>query len=348
MIYRLKVAAFVLAVVLLGLTLFNASWLAPDPVGALRLVAHRGVAQQFDHRGIDRDTCTATRIEPPIHDRLENTVRSIQDAVQQGADMVEVDIAPTRDGRIALFHDWTVDCRTNGKGATRDLTLAELQALDPGYGYTADGGRTFPLRGLGLDRIPSLEEGLAAAPRTPLLFNFKGRNPAEADQLAAALNAAGREVEAIGDGFYGHPAVVARIRRHFPQAWAWSKEGIKACTKAYAWQGWFGVVPKSCRGETLVVPLNYQWAMPGWPDRTLARMRAANARVLIVGPHGDGLPMGLSLPEQLGKVPRSFKGHVWVEDIWTVGPALRPARDIRGEAQLTAAKAALERRRERL
>ncbi len=58
--------------------------------------------------------------------------------------MVEIDVAPTKDGKMVLFHDWTVDCRTNGKGETRDLTLAELKALDIGYGYTADGGKTYP------------------------------------------------------------------------------------------------------------------------------------------------------------------------------------------------------------
>ena len=345
--HKLGVAAFVLAVLLLALTVFNASWLAPEPKGALRLIAHRGVAQQFDHRGVDNDTCTATRIEPPMHDRLENTVRSIEDAINQGADMVEVDIAPTKDGRIALFHDWTVDCRTDGKGNVRDFTLAELQALDNGYGYSADGGKTFPLRGARKYPIPSLEDGLRAAPRTPLIFNFKSKDVGEADLLAAALRAAGRDVEGIGDAFYGDPAVVARIRTHFPKAWAWSKPGIKACTKAYALQGWLGIVPEVCRGETLAVPLNYQWAIPGWPDRTLARMRAAGTRVLILAPVGGDGPMGLSLPEQLGKIPRSYKSYVWVEDIWTVGPALRPGRDIRNQAQIDLSERALERRRKR-
>ena len=55
------------------------------------------------------DTCTATRIEQPVHDYLENTVRSMQAARLATAQMVEVDIAPTADGRIAIFHDWTHD-----------------------------------------------------------------------------------------------------------------------------------------------------------------------------------------------------------------------------------------------
>ncbi len=49
-----------------------------------------------------------------------------------------------------VFHDWGVDCRTNGKGVTRTLSLAEIKKLDVGYGYTADGGKTFPLRGKGV------------------------------------------------------------------------------------------------------------------------------------------------------------------------------------------------------
>ncbi len=45
-------------------------------------------------------------------------------------------------------------------------------------------------------------------------------------------------------------------------------------------------------------------------------------------------------------MPNSFKGYIWVEDIWTVGPALRPGRDIRNQAQQDAAEAGLKRRRE--
>ena len=49
--------------------------------------------------------------------------------------------------------------------------------------------------------------------------------------------------------------------------------------------------------------------------------------------------MGLTLPEQLGEIPASFNGYVWVDDIWTVGPALRPGRDFRTQAQMDAAEA---------
>ena len=338
--------AFLLAVAILAITVVNASWLADPPPGRIKLIAHRGVGQQFDHRGLENDTCTASRIEPPVHDYLENTVRSLVAARNQGANMVEIDIAPSADGKIAVFHDWTLDCRTNGTGPVRSKTLGELQQLDIGYGYTADGGKSFPLRG-SQDRIPSLEQALAALPRTPIMFNFKSKDPAEADLLAAALKAAGRDVEKIGDGFYGVDGPIGRIRQHFPKAWAWSKAGIKACSKDYLLTGWTTIVPDSCRNGTIAIPLNYQWAFWGWPDRLLNMMAKVGARVLVVGPHGEDRAMGLTLPEQLGDIPSSFNGYVWVEDIWTVGPALRPEWDSRSRPQQNAAEAGLEKRRER-
>ena len=344
----LRRGAFVLAALFLILTFVNASWLASRPVGAIKLIAHRGVHQLFDHRGLTNEGCTANRIEPPVHDYLENTTRSMQKAAEMGADMVEMDVAPTADGRIAIFHDWTVDCRTEAKGETRSKTLAELQALDPGFGYTADGGKSFPFRGRGKDRIPSLEEALAHLPRTSIRFNFKSRDPAEAELLAAALKAAGRDVEARGDSFSGVPAQVERIRRHFPKAWAWSPELAKACTKQYLAYGWTSIVPESCRNGTIMVPLNYQWAYWGWPNRLIRRMDSVGARVIVIGPHGSGLGTGLTLPEQLGAIPSTFKGYIWVDDIWTVGPALRPARDYRSQAQIDAAEEGLKRRRERV
>ena len=344
--YWLKWAVFGLAAILLLLTFLNASWLAGALPGGIKLIAHRGVAQQFSRQGVGRDTCTATRIEPPVHDYLENTTRSVDAARRLGADLVEVDVAPTADGRIAVFHDWTVDCRTEGQGQTRNLTMAELKALDPGFGYTADDGKSFPLRGSQKGAIPALEEVLAAAGRTPLLFNFKSKNPAEADQLAAALKAANRDVQRRHDAFYGAQGPVDRIRQIYPKAWAFSMDEAKSCTKDYMKIGWSGFVPTSCRNGTIMIPLNYQWAFWGWPNRLQQRMAKVGARVIVIGPYGKGEDgTGLSLPEQLGKMPASFKGYIWVEDLWTVGPAFRPGRDFRTAAQQTAAEAGLKRRR---
>ena len=64
----------------------------------------------------------------------ENTLRSIRTALAMGVAAVEIDVQLTRDGELAVIHDSTVDRTTNGKGAVRDYTLAELKNLDAGKG----------------------------------------------------------------------------------------------------------------------------------------------------------------------------------------------------------------------
>lgn len=321
---RKKQIIGILLLILAVFSLINASWLAPTPVGKPKLMAHRGVYHLYDKTGVGRDDCTAIRIKPPEHDIFENTVRSMQIAVGKGADMVEVDIAPTKDGAMVLFHDWTLDCRTDGEGETRDKTLAELKALDVGYGYSADGGKTYPLRGKGIGQMPTLQEGLAALPKTPILFNFKSNDADEADELAAIIKASGRDSAKLGDGFYGAQAPVDRIRKLMPGTWAFSKDEAKACTKAYVATGWTGIVPGACKGTALFIPLNYQWTMWGWPNRLISRMESVGAKVIVFGPYDkDNANGGLTEPQQLGDIPESFNGYVWVEDISAVGPALR-------------------------
>ena len=321
-----KRALAALAIVLVGLSLLNASWLAPTPVGKPKLIAHRGVYHLYDKRAaFGRDTCTARFIRSPDHEVFENTLPSIQMAAGLGGNLVEVDVAPTKDGKMVLFHDWTVDCRTNGKGDTRDLTLVELKGLDIGHGYTADGGKTFPLRGKGVGQIPTVEEALAALPSRTFLFNFKSKNPREADQLFAILKASGRDYEKLGDAFYGAQGPVDRIRQLAPKNWAFNMKGeAKQCTTDYVLYGWTGIIPKSCHNRVIVIPINYQWPMWGWPNRLIARMESVDAKIIVTGPYESGISNeGLTEPKQLGKIPASFNGYIWVEDIWAIGPALK-------------------------
>ena len=56
---------------------------------------------------------------------------------------------PTRDGQFAVFHDWALDCQTDGASVTRHRTLDELRARDVDYRID-DGSGTLPLRGRGV------------------------------------------------------------------------------------------------------------------------------------------------------------------------------------------------------
>jgi glycerophosphoryl diester phosphodiesterase len=59
---------------------------------------------------------------PPRHGYLENTIASMEAVFSLGADALELDAHPTTDGQFAIFHDWMVDCRTEGRAAPATTT----------------------------------------------------------------------------------------------------------------------------------------------------------------------------------------------------------------------------------
>jgi glycerophosphoryl diester phosphodiesterase len=158
----------------------------------------------------------------------------------------------------------------------------------------------------------------------------------------------GRDVEGTGDAFYGDAAPIERIRRIYPEAWAFTEEETRACTVAYLKVGWFGITPEECEGGTISIPINRQWLFAGWPNKLIARMEAVGARVLILGPHGqEGAGLGIDLPEQLGDIPNTFNGYVMVDDIQAIGPALHPSLNKRRPMEEEALAKTLQARRER-
>ena len=72
----------------------------------------------------------------------ENTLRSVRRAIELGVDRVEIDVRVSRDERLVIMHDETVDRTTNGHGYVSELTFDELRSLDAGMG----------------EKIPTLDE----------------------------------------------------------------------------------------------------------------------------------------------------------------------------------------------
>src|ERR1044071_157770 len=87
----------------------------------------------------------------------ENTLYAFARAAAMGVDVIETDVRATSDGELAVFHDENVGKTTDGDGAGRALTLAELKRLDAASRFSLDGGRSFPLRGRGVN-VPTLRE----------------------------------------------------------------------------------------------------------------------------------------------------------------------------------------------
>jgi len=65
--------------------------------------------------------------------RPENTLAALAGALELGVSAVEIDVQLTRDGRLVVIHDSTLDRTTNGRGDVRQMTLAEVRAVSAGY-----------------------------------------------------------------------------------------------------------------------------------------------------------------------------------------------------------------------
>jgi glycerophosphoryl diester phosphodiesterase len=123
---------------------------------ALPVIGHRGAAGDYP----------------------ENTLLSFDKALEQGADALELDVRMSSDGHPVVIHDPTVDRTTDGAGAVRSFTVAQLRALDAGEGQG----------------IPTLEDVLARYPDAPLILELKEEEVAAATAATLIRHGAAKRV----------------------------------------------------------------------------------------------------------------------------------------------------------
>jgi glycerophosphoryl diester phosphodiesterase len=80
----------------------------------------------------------------------ENSRVSFYSALEMGTDVLETDVRLTKDKKLIIFHDKSVERVSNGMGNVIDKTLDEMKSLDIGFRFTHDNGTTFPYRGRGI------------------------------------------------------------------------------------------------------------------------------------------------------------------------------------------------------
>lgn len=110
----------------------------------------------------------------------ENTIEAFRRAIELGTEMIEADVNISRDGRLVMMHDPTLDRTTDGDGPVSGATLNELAELDAGGWFGTD------FAGL---RIPTVEETVELARDAGIwmCFEVKGGDSAEAERIANAL-----------------------------------------------------------------------------------------------------------------------------------------------------------------
>lgn len=140
----------------------------------------------------------------------ENTMLAFRKAVEAGADGIELDVQLSKDGVPVVIHDETVDRTTDGTGCVRDLTLAELQALDASAGFAGV---------YGVNRIPTLREYLEFAREAPIVTNIEMKTgvfeyPGIEGKVCALLREFGLENRVIISSF--NHFTILRMREMMP------------------------------------------------------------------------------------------------------------------------------------
>jgi glycerophosphoryl diester phosphodiesterase len=144
------------------------------------------------HRGAHRDA-------------PENTLASLEQAIELGCDYVEIDVRRTKDGALVIMHDANVRRMTDGTGNIEELTLDQIRRLK----VRSKRGSTVPVQ-----QVPTLDEILSHAKgRMKIYVDHKKAPPAE---VLAAIEKHGM----LGDVVvYGSARTLREYKRLAPSVW---------------------------------------------------------------------------------------------------------------------------------
>lgn len=120
------------------------------------------------------------------HNYPENTLEAFNSAIEMKVDVIETDVHLTKDDKIVIWHDDTLDRNTNGSGKVTDHTLDELKKLDAGFTFTKDGGKTFPFRDKGI-QLATFEEALITCPNQRFNVDLKTKSLTLVDKFYELL-----------------------------------------------------------------------------------------------------------------------------------------------------------------
>jgi len=199
----IKVPLVTLAVIIgiwLALVLVSRIMESPNPakpfVKQLRpftIAGHRGASMEF----------------------APNTMEAFRRLVEIDPNaMIELDVWPTKDGEVVVFHDALMEVSSNGKGPVPSHTLAEVRALEAGYSVTVDGGKTYPFRGKGC-RIPTLDQVLRAFPNSLVSIDIKHPENGFAEKVMAVVQDRGMMDRVVIGSFSDD--MVRFIRARYPR-----------------------------------------------------------------------------------------------------------------------------------
>ncbi|TCI35797.1 MULTISPECIES: glycerophosphodiester phosphodiesterase [unclassified Exiguobacterium] len=153
----------------------------------MKLFAHRGVMNQFP----------------------ENTMAAFRAALAAHADGIETDVHLTKDGRLVLIHDETIDRTTDGSGRIAEMTLSELGRYNAGVLFDLE------------ERIPSLDDLLNLVKGTGVCLNLEVKTDIDRyegieDRLVETLRAHRFPADRVLFSSFNHETLY-RLKRLAPE-----------------------------------------------------------------------------------------------------------------------------------
>ncbi len=142
----------------------------------------------------------------------ENTIPAFEKALEVGCDGFEIDVHCTKDGKVVVCHNYTIDETSDGKGKIADLTYEELLEFDFGSYFSEEFKGT---------KIPTLDEFLdLCADSDVKIINIEIKKPVDkerdiADKTIAAVKEKGLFDKLIISSF--DPAILKRCKEVDPE-----------------------------------------------------------------------------------------------------------------------------------
>lgn len=133
----------------------------------------------------------------------ENSLQGIENCIALGVDIVEVDVQRTKDDKLVLMHDTTLDRTTNGTGEVSGYTLDELKKFKL---KLSNGNVTS-------QQIPTLEEAMMIAKEEIFVFVDKGYE--YLDIVYQVLSSTGTLGQSITEGI----ATFDQYKQDYPDIW---------------------------------------------------------------------------------------------------------------------------------
>lgn len=127
----------------------------------------------------------------------ENTLKAFNLAADMGAEMCELDVGLTVDGKLAVFHDNTTGRWESQDRPINQLTMAEMESLD-----------------IGGEHVPELAAVLDLAFQRGMQLNVELKHAGMAPQVLAAINDAHMHDAVIISSFY--PQALVEMRQLDP------------------------------------------------------------------------------------------------------------------------------------